>query len=161
MGYSHGIDLWSLAVTIYELYTGKIMFPGKSNNEMIKLMMDIKGKLANKVIRKGMFKDTHFDSNYNFRYYEVDRITQKVGVKYFIYFWFIYRIGNNSDVCLQDNYNCFQCLEPVKDTMLIYMLKMCLLLDCFGILTWDIYFPYRRRSQPIVQLTPAKICWPT
>ena len=78
MGYSHGIDLWSVAVTIYELYTGKIMFPGKTNNEMLKLMMDIKGKLANRVIRKGMFKDQHFDSNYNFRYHEVDRITQKV-----------------------------------------------------------------------------------
>jgi len=36
--YDYGVDLWSVAVTIYELYTGKIMFPGKSNNEMLKLI---------------------------------------------------------------------------------------------------------------------------
>lgn len=35
--YDYGVDLWSIGVTIYELYTGKIMFPGKSNNEMLKL----------------------------------------------------------------------------------------------------------------------------
>ena len=36
--YDYGVDLWAVAVTIYELYTGKIMFPGKSNNEMLKLI---------------------------------------------------------------------------------------------------------------------------
>ncbi|VDO88031.1 unnamed protein product [Haemonchus placei] len=35
--HDYGIDLWSIAVTIYEVYTGKIMFPGKSNNHMLKL----------------------------------------------------------------------------------------------------------------------------
>ena len=36
--YDYGVDLWSIAATIFELYTGKIMFPGKSNNEMLKLI---------------------------------------------------------------------------------------------------------------------------
>ena len=27
--YDYGIDTWSVAVTLYETYTGKIMFPGK------------------------------------------------------------------------------------------------------------------------------------
>ena len=36
--HDYGVDLWSVAVTIYELYTGRIMFPGKTNNEMLKLM---------------------------------------------------------------------------------------------------------------------------
>lgn len=36
--YDYGVDLWAVGVTIYELYTGKIMFPGKSNNEMLKLI---------------------------------------------------------------------------------------------------------------------------
>lgn len=34
MTYDFGIDLWSAACTIYELYTGKIMFPGKTNNQV-------------------------------------------------------------------------------------------------------------------------------
>uniref|UniRef100_T1HA08 Protein kinase domain-containing protein n=1 Tax=Rhodnius prolixus TaxID=13249 RepID=T1HA08_RHOPR len=32
--YDFGIDMWSAGCTIYELYTGKIMFPGKSNNQV-------------------------------------------------------------------------------------------------------------------------------
>lgn len=70
--------MWAVGCTLYELYTGKILFPGKSNNEMLKLMMQLKGKMPNKLIRKGMFKDTHFDSNFAFRYTEVDRVTEKV-----------------------------------------------------------------------------------
>ena len=78
MGYDHAIDLWSLGCTIYELYTGRILFPGQSNNDMLKHMMDLKGKMPNKMIRKGMFKDMHFDSAYNFMYHEVDKVTQRV-----------------------------------------------------------------------------------
>ena len=47
--YDYGIDMWSVGCTLYELYTGKILFPGKTNNHMIKLAMDIKGKMPNKV----------------------------------------------------------------------------------------------------------------
>uniref|UniRef100_A0A914KYQ6 Serine/threonine-protein kinase PRP4 homolog n=2 Tax=Meloidogyne TaxID=189290 RepID=A0A914KYQ6_MELIC len=75
--YDFGIDLWSLAVTLYEVYTGKIMFPGKSNNQMLKFMMDLRGKYPNKVIRKALFKDQHFDNNCNFIYHETDKVTGK------------------------------------------------------------------------------------
>lgn len=78
MGYDHSIDLWSAGCTIYELYTGRILFPGQSNNDMLKYMMDLKGKMPNKMIRKAMFKDQHFDSAYNFLYHEVDKVTQRV-----------------------------------------------------------------------------------
>lgn len=47
--YDYGIDMWSVGCTLYELYTGKILFPGSSNNHMIKLFMDLKGKMPNKV----------------------------------------------------------------------------------------------------------------
>jgi len=45
---------------------------------MLKYFMDLKGKMANKTIRKGMFKDQHFDSNCNFLYHEVDKVTERV-----------------------------------------------------------------------------------
>lgn len=124
--YDYGIDMWSVGCTLYELYTGKILFPGSSNNHMIKLAMDLKGKMPNKVelhhrisvssvffsycfsfqdevrsvavpcsvprpyewrnvvvffpqmIRKGLFKDQHFDQNLNFLYIEVDKVTERV-----------------------------------------------------------------------------------
>lgn len=54
------------------------MFPGKSNNQMLKYMMDLRGKFPNKVIRKAVFKDQHFDYNCNFLYHETDKVTGKV-----------------------------------------------------------------------------------
>ncbi|XP_025895509.1 serine/threonine-protein kinase PRP4 homolog [Nothoprocta perdicaria] len=75
--YDYGIDMWSVGCTLYELYTGKILFPGKTNNHMLKLAMDLKGKMPNKMIRKGVFKDQHFDQNLNFMYIEVDKVTER------------------------------------------------------------------------------------
>ncbi|XP_014489133.1 PREDICTED: serine/threonine-protein kinase PRP4 homolog isoform X2 [Dinoponera quadriceps] len=75
--YDFGIDMWSVGCTIYELYTGKIMFSGKTNNQMLKYFMDLKGKMPNKLIRKGTFKDLHFDTNCNFLYHEVDKVTER------------------------------------------------------------------------------------
>lgn len=44
---------------------------------MLKYFMDLKGKFPNKLIRKGGFKDNHFDGNCNFLYREVDKVTEK------------------------------------------------------------------------------------
>ncbi|XP_078494551.1 serine/threonine-protein kinase PRP4 homolog isoform X2 [Ciona intestinalis] len=77
MRYDHGIDMWSVACTIYELYTGRILFPGKSNNQMLKLMMDVKGKIPHRVLKKGTLKDQHFDPNLNFLLTEIDKVTER------------------------------------------------------------------------------------
>jgi serine/threonine-protein kinase PRP4 len=37
--YDTSIDVWAIACTLFELYTGKFLFPGKDNNEMLKLIM--------------------------------------------------------------------------------------------------------------------------
>ena len=34
MRYDFGVDMWSTACTLYELYTGRIMFAGKTNNQV-------------------------------------------------------------------------------------------------------------------------------
>ena len=77
MKYDFGIDLWSSGATFYELYTGKIMFPGQSNNHMLKLFMDLKGKIPHKIVRKGQCKDQHFDANCCFLYRDIDKVTQR------------------------------------------------------------------------------------
>ena len=53
------------------------MFPGKSNNEMMKLFMELKGKIPNKLIRKGMFRGNHFDENCCYMAHEIDKVTQR------------------------------------------------------------------------------------
>nr|CAB3265192.1 serine/threonine-protein kinase prp4-like [Phallusia mammillata] len=77
MPYGHGIDMWSVACTIFELYTGRILFPGKSNNQMLKLMMEVKGKIPHRVLKKGTLKEQHFDNSLNFLFTEVDKVTER------------------------------------------------------------------------------------
>ncbi|GAA6026739.1 hypothetical protein JCM8097_005826 [Rhodosporidiobolus ruineniae] len=68
--YDCSLDVWSIACTLYELYTGKILFPGRTNNHMLLLIMETKGKFNHKLIRKARFHDQHFDENMNFLYVE-------------------------------------------------------------------------------------------
>ncbi len=59
--FDYQIDMWSLGTTLYEAYTGRVLFVGPSNNEMLKLMMKLKGKFPNWMLRKGQFSHRHFD----------------------------------------------------------------------------------------------------
>merc|ERR1712224_23023 len=40
--YDTQIDMWSAGCTLYELATGKILFQGKSDNDMLRLMIETK-----------------------------------------------------------------------------------------------------------------------
>ena len=70
--------MWSVGCTLYELYTGKILFPGRSNNQMLLFMMEVKGKLSHRMIKKATFGKMHFDENINFISIEKDKITGAV-----------------------------------------------------------------------------------
>ncbi|KAJ1931640.1 U4/U6 small nuclear ribonucleoprotein prp4, partial [Kickxella alabastrina] len=50
MAYGQAIDVWSLGATLFELYTGKIMFPGHNNNHMLQLMMETRGQFSNRIL---------------------------------------------------------------------------------------------------------------
>ena len=50
---------------IYELFTSKILFPGKSNNEMLRCFMDLKGPFPKKMVKRGAFHEKHFESDPN------------------------------------------------------------------------------------------------
>ena len=71
------MDMWAIGCTIYELFTGEILFPGHSNNEMLGLMMDLKGSFPKKMLKKGLFWGQHFenDANMSFAQQDVDRVT--------------------------------------------------------------------------------------
>jgi len=48
------IDLWSLAVTVAEVFMGDVLFRGKSNNDMLYVFMQHMGPFSNRVIRQHM-----------------------------------------------------------------------------------------------------------
>lgn len=61
MEIGYGIDVWAIGCTIYELWTGKILFPGNSNNQMVKAFMECMGWPSEKLLRKGQLSGQHFD----------------------------------------------------------------------------------------------------
>ncbi|KAG8861248.1 U4/U6 small nuclear ribonucleoprotein prp4 [Tulasnella sp. 330] len=75
--YDTALDMWSIGCTLYELYTGKILFPGRTNNHMLLLMMELKGRFNTKMVKKAKFGEIHFDENGTFRSVEVDSLTGK------------------------------------------------------------------------------------
>lgn len=78
MPYDFAIDVWSVGCTLYELYTGKILFTGRTNNQMLRSIMDCRGKFTTKMLKRAQFAHLHFDEMANFRSVEQDKLTGKV-----------------------------------------------------------------------------------
>lgn len=76
--YDYAIDVWSIGCTLYELYTGKILFTGRNNNQMLRSIMECRGKFPPKFLRKGALTGNHFDDMLNFHSTEQDKLTGRV-----------------------------------------------------------------------------------
>jgi len=70
--------MWSMGCTLYELATGRILFPGRTNNHMLLLMQRLRGKPTTKQLRKCQFASQHFEDNNTFLSIEVDQSTGEV-----------------------------------------------------------------------------------
>ncbi|KAL0265163.1 U4/U6 small nuclear ribonucleoprotein prp4 [Diplodia seriata] len=78
--HDYGIDMWAVGCTLFELYTGKILFTGRDNNQMLRSIQECRGKLSPKLLKKGWadYVFEHFDANLQmFRSVETDKITGK------------------------------------------------------------------------------------
>lgn len=75
--YSHPIDMWAVGCVLFELYTGSIAFAGRSNNEMLKLMIETKGPFPKKMLKRALFRERHFDAEFTFGLLEEDPITKR------------------------------------------------------------------------------------
>lgn len=71
--YDTSMDIWAVGCTLYEMFTGKILFPGRSNNQMLRMFMECRGKFPAKLLKKGVFVPNHFDDQLNFLSVDVDR----------------------------------------------------------------------------------------
>lgn len=50
--YDKMVDLWSTSVTLAELFTGAVLFPGSSNNDILMKFMDTLGPFSHKMVRR-------------------------------------------------------------------------------------------------------------
>ncbi|KAJ6828106.1 serine/threonine-protein kinase prpf4B isoform X1 [Iris pallida] len=75
--YDHPMDIWSVGCCLYELYSGKVLFSGLSNNDMLRLHMELKGSFPKRMLQKGGFVDKHFDQDFNFHAIKEDPVTRK------------------------------------------------------------------------------------
>ncbi|XP_061374668.1 uncharacterized protein LOC133316887 [Gastrolobium bilobum] len=66
-----------ISCCLYEFYTGKVLFPGLTNNDMLRLHMELKGPFPKKMLRKGAFTEQHFDQDLIFLATEEDPVTKK------------------------------------------------------------------------------------
>ncbi|KAF4738638.1 Serine/threonine-protein kinase PRP4 [Perkinsus olseni] len=66
--YDYAIDMWAIGCTLFELWTGKILFQGRNNNDMLKQIQDAKGKFPHKQIRASKFVEmrNHFNDQCDF-----------------------------------------------------------------------------------------------
>lgn len=79
--YDYGIDMWSIGCTLFELYTGKILFTGRNNNGMLRAIMECRGKFPHKLLRRGALTYEYFDDLLNFRAQEIDKVTGRTIIK--------------------------------------------------------------------------------
>ena len=79
--YDTGIDVWSTGCTLFELYTGKILFTGRNNNGMLRSIMECRGKFPHKLLRKGSLTYQYFDDLLNFQAIDEDRVTGRLTTK--------------------------------------------------------------------------------
>lgn len=78
--YDHSLDIWSVACTLFELYTGRILYPGRSNNEMLELFMNLGGKFPKGMLRNGSLVYQHFNPELQFMKQDIDKISGNVSL---------------------------------------------------------------------------------
>ncbi len=86
--YDRTIDMWSAAVTLFELYTGKAMLPGRNNNEMLWLAMEYKGPFPHRLLKQHLrqFEKVpglrpHFAEDMRFLRQDTDPVTGATKVR--------------------------------------------------------------------------------
>lgn len=78
--YSYAIDMWAIGCTIFELWTGKILFQGRNNNDMLKQIQDVKGKFLPGVIRSSKFVKSrgHFNEEGDFMWKQKNGVVKTI-----------------------------------------------------------------------------------
>lgn len=81
MPFDYAIDMWSIGCTLFELHTGRILFAGSDNNQMLRAIQECRGKFPIRMLKKSSLADRHFDTEANFVSQERDKLSGKVTLR--------------------------------------------------------------------------------
>jgi serine/threonine-protein kinase PRP4 len=56
------VDIWSAAVTLFELYTSKLLFNGRNNQELLRQIVQLRGRPNSKQIKKSELGEQYFNA---------------------------------------------------------------------------------------------------
>jgi len=68
--YDSQIDMWSAGATLFELATGRVALVGKTNNVMLKQMIEVCGGFTKQMARDGEYSRKHFSKDGEFLHQE-------------------------------------------------------------------------------------------
>uniref|UniRef100_A0A7S2TSR3 Protein kinase domain-containing protein n=1 Tax=Lotharella oceanica TaxID=641309 RepID=A0A7S2TSR3_9EUKA len=69
-------DIWSAAATLCELLTGKILYKGVNDNQMLLLQMELCGNFPKKLVKRAAFREEHFNDDGVFLERRVDPLSK-------------------------------------------------------------------------------------
>lgn len=72
-GKSAAMDIWSIGVTLVEMYTSKLLFTGRHNNALLKSIMDLLGPVPKPLIRRSEHRPKYFRHDFKFLLMEENR----------------------------------------------------------------------------------------
>lgn len=79
--FDYSIDIWSIACTLFELYSRQILFAGTSNNDMLQEIMKVRGPFNHKMIKTSHFGNKYFNSNFEFLGQVIDSASGQVSLR--------------------------------------------------------------------------------
>ncbi|KAK3651251.1 U4/U6 small nuclear ribonucleoprotein prp4 [Elasticomyces elasticus] len=130
MPFDYAIDMWSIGCTLFELYTGRILFAGGDNNAMLRAIQECRGKIPIRMLKLSHpdQRDRHFDVENNFFAQERDKVTGKVSLRQ-INFKSAGEVGKTIRERLAGNAKGLGPVELKEHASFVDLVERCLQLD--------------------------------
>lgn len=126
--FDYAIDMWSIGCTLFELYTGRILFAGADNNQMLRAIQECRGKFPIRMLKQSSLADKHFDVQGTFLSQEREKGSGRVVVRPVV---FPAKIAQGKDLRsrLSGNVKGLSGEEMKEHAEFVELMERCLQLD--------------------------------
>lgn len=114
--YGTALDVWSIGTVLFEIYTGKILFKGRTNNQMLNLCMQLRGRIPTKMLKRGQFTHMHFDDKFVFELIKTDDVTGEVCFGSFVFVFLSVAQQSNDSMRCHEYEHSFQEFRMIPST---------------------------------------------